>query len=537
MSSFLPSATLLLFWRSHPALLFGVIFLLGAFASLVGITQVLAPLFFLLLPFFFPLKQLFSTKKTEKNETAYAPLFLPLLVSVFAAAYFYTSAFAPQPVLPEGGIKGVAKTAIDALALRPTPFGKSWVYACTLKQFTPFKNKRELSAFPLARSIPCSILLPAAGPEDFLQRPKANGDYWIEGRLSQNQEGRYVFKPSPKVPWVAIEGTQSLAERRFEWKMAVSEWIATKYPHPGASIFLSGLITGQFDDFWMKQQLGRFGLQHLLAISGFHFSALAAFFSFILLFFMPRALRSIALLFLLGLYSLFLGFQPSIIRAWLMSSLAIFGALIDKEAKALNLLGAALLFSLLYQPHFALELGFQLSFLITAAILLLYPLALSFCQQLIPQRTLKQALRMNRLNQHAYCLLALFVRGLALSLAINLAALPIVLYYFHQFPWMSLLYNLFFPLLVSLSLWLFLFGVLFAWLPPLGTLIHHFNDAYTVYVLNLTYRTPVEIDLFLTTHSIPLFPLIVYLTLLFSAAILAQKGSSISGSDNSASFF
>ena len=100
--------------------------------------------------------------------------------------------------------------------------------------------------------------------------------------------------------------------------------------------FLAGLATGEFDDHWMRQQFSRFGVQHLLAISGFHFAIIAGCLSFALRLFFPAKSCTLILLACLGGYTIFLGPQASILRAWLMSSLALIGFLIEKHPSALN---------------------------------------------------------------------------------------------------------------------------------------------------------------------------------------------------------
>src|ERR1700722_20309854 len=60
---------------------------------------------------------------------------------------------------------------------------------------------------------------------------------------------------------------------------------------------------------------------------------------------------------------------------------------------------------------------------------------------------------------------------------------------------MSLLYNLFFPFLVSISMLLLLLGMgISLFLPPLGSAIHLLNSHYTHFVLNLTFNMPPAVD-------------------------------------------
>jgi competence protein ComEC len=193
--------------------------------------------------------------------------------------------------------------------------------------------------------------------------------------------------------------------------------------------------------------------------------------------------------------------------------MTLIGVLIDKQTTALNSLGLALLVILTIDPHMSREIGFQLSFATTVAILLFYRPTQYFLNDLFPKRKLQEVIEMNGLNQHAYCLLAFLRESLALSLAVNLFALPLTLFHFQQFPWMSLLYNLFFPVLATGSLCLLLIGMLLTGFPFLASWVHTINDTYTYYLLQMTYQIPQELDVYLTADPIHYGWVLAYLCL------------------------
>lgn len=479
------------FWHSHPALLYGLSLLLGIFFYFEPFPLVAIPLLALWIPFLM----------ASSNRYYLIPLILSLLT--FFAGWSYSKSFHSFPLLPEGGVQGQAAIKIKNIGLQHSFFGERWIYRCEIVQFIP-----ENSSVSIASSLPCLISFPSS---EFHPRPLAYQDYWLTAKLVSTSEKSYLLKVSQKAHWLPIEGTWSLAEKRYQWKRVASHWIETHFSHPLSASFLSGLVTGEFDDPWMRHQFSRFGLQHLLAISGFHFAIIAAFLSFILTLLFSQKYRIILLLLFLGAYCLFLGPQPSILRAWMMCSLTLAGGLVDKQTTALNSLGLALLFILGYDPLLCKELGFQLSFATTAAILLFYQPASRWLYELLPKRTLGEVSKMNLWHQHGYCILAFFRQSLALSLAVNIFALPMTLFYFNQFPLMSLLYNLFYPFLASASICLLLLGTLFSFIPFLADLIHHLNDGYTYFLLQLTYQVPPQSDTFLTVDSFPSLWLILYL--------------------------
>ena len=495
------------FWLNHPALLYGVAFLLGISCSLT-------PSLFLLLPCSCFLCPFIVASIGNRNYLKH----LFLILCVFLTGWMYASFTLTFPTLPKEGLKGHAHIHIQRIQKHSTIFGEQkWHYSCLLLDFIP-----ENSSASIATSIPCSLTLPLSA-----ERPLAHTDYWVASKLVQTEKGRYLLKISSKTQWNSVDNTLSFAEWRHTWKRKVENWIHSRFHFSTSASFLSGLATGDFQDEWMRQQFSRFGLQHVLAVSGFHFAIVAGFLSLLFRFIFPPLPGNVCLIFLLTVYAFFLGPQPSILRAWLMCSLVIIGKLLEKETTALNSIGIALLGILGYHPLLLQDIGFQLSFATTVAILLFYPLTHLFLCHTFEKKTLREVRTMNGLNQHAYCLLAFLREGMALSLALNLFALPLTLYTFHEFPLMSGLYNLFFPFLASISLILFILGTFFAFVPFLSKAIDAFNDFYTHFILQLTYQVPEQVDAYIFTPSFSSESVLCLLTLFALIGIIyKQKASS-----------
>lgn len=479
--------------------------MLGVFVHLSPSIWLLIPCICLWTPF------ILTWRKTSK------PLLLS--VGVFFTAWIYVFAYYSSPSPSIEPILGVAEVRIKSVALQSNAFGEHFVYRCELIHFFPDDLEKKPLFF-----LPCLIVFPN-NPSKEYYRPIADVNYSVSGKLSESAKGGYFFKVSSKTVWNPVPGSTSLAQNRFQWKKMVSDWIKSHFSHEQSGTFLAGLATGDFDDFWIKQQFARFGLQHLLAISGFHFAIVAGFMSFVLRLFLPDRVRIFTLLTLLGSYCFFLGPGGSILRAWVMCSLGVVGGLIEKQATALNSLGISLLVLLAYNPLFCLEIGFQLSFACTAAILLFFHPAGTWLYDLFPKRKIHEVTLMNTASQHAYCILSFLRGGIALTLAVNAFALPLTLFYFQQFPWMSLLYNLFFPFLASLSLCLLILGALFSYVPWVANVLHGVNDSFTFYLLQLTEQVPAEIDTYLFTNPFHPAWLILYISLLSLLGIIWKERS------------
>lgn len=484
------------FWRQHPALLYAVAGLLGCFAAFYSLW---CSILFIPLLWDFP-----------KNISKPYVFRLCLAFMIFLSFLSFASSTYDLPSIPPEGVHGTAYVQIKFLSQTTTHYGKQWVYQGKLRTFFPdHKDETDLKG----AYIPFRLTLKNHA---HLQRPSANSDYILKGVLKSSPAGFYYFSADKDQPWERVDNSWSLAEWQYQTKDSISRYIKSHISSPTAAAFLAGVATGNFDDRRMQFEFGRFGLQHIMAISGFHFAIIASLIGCLLRLFMPQQLASTALIVIISTYFVILGPSPSVIRAWLTILIALFGYLLHKRGTALNSLGVALLLALLYDPLLCQHMGFQLSFLATAAILMLFNGIDKGLNRIFFKRSLSEVIQMNRLNQHGYLLLIFLRQGLALSLAVNLATLPLLLYYFHKFSLMSMLYNLFFPFLVSLSMILLILGLTASLIAtPLAQLIHHLNDYYTSFVLNYIYNMPRTADNFLTVESMPLYIVIVSLWAVF----------------------
>lgn len=110
-------------------------------------------------------------------------------------------------------------------------------------------------------------------------------------------------------------------------------------------------------------------LSHILAISGMHVSYVIIGISFILKKFGNRKSKYILIAFLIC-FAEFAGGAPSILRAVIMSILAIISKLIYRKSDTLNNISISCLLILILNPYNVLNLGFQLSFLGTLGIVM-----------------------------------------------------------------------------------------------------------------------------------------------------------------------
>jgi competence protein ComEC len=469
------------FWREQPALLLSLSLIIGVSSYLF---------------WSFPWNWIFPLCWSAYLIflRRFAPLLLLLGGVIYSGCFFRAS-----PTLGEQE----AYFSISSLKIHQSPFEKSLLYQGTLT----VSNTQ----------VPASIYW--RGPK----HPPANRDYILSGQLIPRGSYEYLFKPKS---WKAVKNTWSLAELRYKMKKRLRALLERKLQKPRTASFLNALLTGEVQDRSLRYEFSKLGLQHVLAISGFHFGVLIAFCSFFLSLFLPHRLRLFVLLLAVSSYFLFIGSVPAVQRSWLTAALYLIGKLIGRHSTGLNLLGLAALIEVILNPLIPANLGFQLSFLSCSGILLYYPLFEKKLCALFPKRGKEDTAQLSFLSLHVSGLSSYLRKALSLSLAVNLVLSPLLLYYFHQVPTLSLIYNLFFPFLVSIAL----FGFLIAWIlylvwAPIGNILLQIIDFFTSELLDLIAYPPIALDYSLCTSSIQSWAIPLYLFGLLSLAIHLKRES------------
>jgi competence protein ComEC len=456
-------ANILLFWHRHPALLYGLILLLG---SLFVLQTPLA-----LIPFILLLH--------KKHLFGSVLLFLLPSILVYQG---YT--FPPSGSVVEG--------IYSIYQITPSErYGGGWSYQGILKT-----SQGRIHCRSFAK-----------------EYQPASYSYKIKGRVHARASGKwYVLKI--KEGWQVEKSRFTLVDRRTKAQKSVKSYIASKM-EPQAAHFLTGMVTGQLEDRIMQNEFRQLGLSHLMAISGLHFSLIALALHLLLRLVLPPKVEACILILGLSFYFLFIGMTPSILRAWIMAMVFLMGLILEKRSSPLNALGVALIFTLLFDPLAVLTLSFQLSYLATAGILLFYTPCAYVLRFWLPKYPLKEVVYKHKTWQVGYIAYSLFRESLALTLAVHITVLPLTLAIFHQFPLNSLFYNLFFPFLASVSLLLFLFSVLVTpWLIPW---VHWANSCYCHFILKIIESPPLHFS----TLYIPVIPSWLLTSLLTTLFIIA----------------
>lgn len=207
-----------------------------------------------------------------------------------------------------------------------------------------------------------------------------------------------------------------------KWRQALMDRVFAAMGRGDAAI-LNGLLFGGYSGIEPEviKAFAATGIVHLLSVSGSHIAligALSAWLGGVL----GLRRKGCALLagFSIVVYSLVAGLSPPVVRSLVMGLIALTAVGLGREKNALQALVVAALGMLVYQPTMLWDISFQLSFVSTAGLVLLYE---------------KTFARLAFLPRPA-------ASALSVVLAAQLAILPIIAAYFNTFSFSSFFANM-----------------------------------------------------------------------------------------------
>ena len=283
----------------------------------------------------------------------------------------------------------------------------------------------------------------------------------------------------------------------------------------GENGVVSALVLGYRDnlDSDIEHSFADIGVIHIIAVAGLHVGLIYSLLIFSLRF-LPsnrtgNLIRIGVSLIVIWLFALITGLPGSVLRAGTMFSFIVIGKYSGKSYNTLNLLAASAFLLLLIDPFLLKDVGFQLSFTAVAGILYLYPKLYAFI--VIENKLLDKIWSM-----------------VCLSITAQAATLPLILYYYNQFPAYFIISNIIVvplaALILYLSVALIVLGKIQLIASILGWLIYHLTmlmDFITVKISHLPLAV-FTFSAFNTMEVILLFALLA-LVILF----LQQKTYSI----------
>ena len=178
----------------------------------------------------------------------------------------------------------------------------------------------------------------------------------------------------------------------------------------------------------IKKEFSRAGASHILAVSGMHVGIIFTAISTLLGLISKRRnytnISNLVAIIFLWFYALICGLQPSIVRACTMFTVPIIAKILNRYNISFNCLQFTAFCMLIYDYSYLFNIGFQLSFLAVAGILL------------FQERIFNIFPLQNKILIWLWSMTSV-------SIAAQITTLPLTIYYFHNIPVLSLISNLF----------------------------------------------------------------------------------------------
>lgn len=275
-------------------------------------------------------------------------------------------------------------------------------------------------------------------------------------------------------------GLTSIANRSRKWmeqtlRLGISE-------DPVVCDFLAGMVLGVTTSIpdTLQQEFRNTGTYHLFSVSGLHVGMIALIlWQALKIAGVSRRWAVFVIIPALFFYALITGWKPSSLRSAVMSAIFLIGMTSSRQPVPINSLCAAAFLILVQWTNEIFNPGFQLSFLVVAAILLLaLPLHDLIRKHCHPDSFVPRQL-WTRSQQWAWETVEGLGGLVSVSLAAWVGSMPLTLWYFHMVSFSALPANLLIvPLafVIMVTAVLALFGGVF-W----STLAAIFNNANWVF--------------------------------------------------------
>ncbi|MDX9851789.1 MAG: ComEC/Rec2 family competence protein [Anaerolineaceae bacterium] len=294
--------------------------------------------------------------------------------------------------------------------------------------------------------------------------PGENEDFSYKDYLAQR--GIYSLMEYPYVQWVASGQAGWVKSGLFSVRQQAYHLIQHFLPQPEAGL-LAGILLGIETDipYQLEKAFQETGTAHVVAISGFNMTILAGIFLKGFRKYLSIWWAGLLAILAMSLYTVLVGGAPAVVRAAVMSCLAMSTSLIGRGQSGIYTLTLTAAVMCLFNPLLLADAGFQLS--VTATLgLVLYADRLMNWFRVLAEKVLPDTV-VERITGPVsdYFLF---------TLAAQVMTLPVVLYHFKQLSLTTLIAN---PLILPVQPLVMILGgvavIIGLVIPPLGQLLSY----------------------------------------------------------------
>ena len=248
------------------------------------------------------------------------------------------------------------------------------------------------------------------------------------GRVFCRSPDLFIAGNEPKTNFIRARNEKVYTQRKF---VALLKERLLKYSEHDELALGISYLTGNKDELTalQKDNMVNVGVMHLIAVSGTHLAIIAGILSLIFKHFSIISKTYFVLIFCF-IYAMMIGVGPSILRALvglvLMMTIKYFGRNVSVYRTTVMIVSICLII----RPEFVKQIGFWLSVLAYFVIVKIVPLATSYLYG--TKDDLKDL----------YQRPGFLAKSLISSIVISVITLPISLYFFGKFTWLSILANI-----------------------------------------------------------------------------------------------
>ena len=299
--------------------------------------------------------------------------------------------------------------------------------------------------------------------EIYLNKVKANAqDFGFDYQKYLGRKQIYFQGYAPNSFQVAEKENLTFSEKIKQQRLEVLQNIDQAKLSEKSKEFTKGIILADRTEMDREtvEDFSKSGLVHILAISGSH---MAIIFWLILLLLKPifpanfRNFPIVISLIFIWLFAIFIDFGSSVIRSCIMITAYYFYVLLQRKPDLLHAMAISGLAILIFDTNQLFDVGFQLSFIAVFGIFWLNEPILKYLPK--PKNNVQN----------------FFVNVVSISIAAQLATLPLVIYYFHQYSLISVIANL---VVIPFSEVIIIFALLMTILLGFGFDISWLNTLY-----------------------------------------------------------
>ncbi|PIR05126.1 MAG: hypothetical protein COV57_00735 [Candidatus Liptonbacteria bacterium CG11_big_fil_rev_8_21_14_0_20_35_14] len=386
-------------------------------------------------------------------------LYISLFLLIFGPAYFYGSLWVNNTSFIDNQI------IEENLEVTSFPEERqSYVY---------FKGKNEKGLFHIYTEFEKNI--------DYRDK------ILVSGTLSVQNDYLSLWKPKINI---IEKSNKSLNQYLFNIRNSFVSYYESLFLEREAAL-ISGLTFGDRRGFStdFKEKMSKSGTTHIVALSGYNITILASVLGLIFMYFFSRKLAFILTVIGIILFTIMVGAEASIVRASIMGIIALLSIQVGREYALRNAIILSALVMILINPLVIKDIGFQFSFMALIGIVYIMPILSDLTSFDIKDSFMN------------------WKGNLLTTFSAQIMVLPLILFHFGIFSWLSIVANIFILEAVPIAMF---FGFLIAGFSLLGQ---------ASYLISLILSVPTKIILDYQIFIIDLFSKFNFATIEYNISI------------------